>query len=285
MRESVNTHVKKIKESGLSAAWQKKLIRLLDYLRDISRTFPGLSFRTQRNIAESFGLKKPDTVGIWLKKLVELDIVKLLKTKRSCDMKQTANFVQILPAEIAENEKRGQADPENTPLETQNGDQKDKSFSKTKSNINTTYSRLDETFTPKNVPQSFIKTVKPFFGEAAEIYRLWGKARLAHKKFTLSNVLEDYADLVEDAFKQTVFAYKHRTIRKDFTGYFYGTLMRMFTYKKREETFAGHSTIFNWLEDQEDKSVVSEMDWQQEIQKLMEQEEQSVNHADEDIPY
>lgn len=41
---------------------------LLDYLRDISREYPGLSFRKQRTIAADFGVEEPDTIGVRLKK-------------------------------------------------------------------------------------------------------------------------------------------------------------------------------------------------------------------------
>lgn len=302
MRESVNKHVKTIQESGLSALWQKKLIRLLDHLRDISRKYFGLSFRTQRGLAKDLGLKKPDTVGQWIRKLAELGIVKVLPTKRHYKMQQTSNFVQILPVETkvevetkeAENKKRRQEDIQkphtDKDAETQNGEHEDKNSFKTKTNINTTYSRLDESFTPKNVPKTFIETVKPFFGEAAEIYRLWGKAKLAFTKFKLSHVLEDYADLVQDAFKQSVFAYKHRKIRKDFLGYFYGTLMRMFTYEKRKETFASHPTIFNWLEDQEEErsskqAAGQEKSWREEVEQLIEREDRALGYNSDEIPF
>lgn len=132
MRISVNKHVRTIEASELSAAWKRKLIRLLDYLRDISREYPGLSFRKQRTIAADFGVKKPDTIGVWLKKLASLGIVNILPTKRSSTMQQTVNLVQILPAKPAENEKGGQASPEN-------GEQEVNITPKTNTIINNTY--------------------------------------------------------------------------------------------------------------------------------------------------
>lgn len=111
--------------------------------------------------------------------------------------------------------------------------------------------RLDESFTPKNVPVDFIKAVKPFFGEAKEIHTLWQKAEIASRPFTLLRDLKEYTDLVTDAFKQSVYALKHRKIKKDFHAYFYGTLMNMFTYQKRRETFATHPVIYNWVNDED----------------------------------
>ncbi|WP_155894706.1 MULTISPECIES: hypothetical protein [Bacillaceae] len=53
----------------MSASWKRKLIRLLNYLRDISRDYPGLSFRKQRTIAADFGIKRPDISAYGLKNL------------------------------------------------------------------------------------------------------------------------------------------------------------------------------------------------------------------------
>jgi hypothetical protein len=90
-----------------------------------------------------------------------------------------------------------------------------------------------------------VKTVKPFFDDAEEIHDLWEKVALVYRQFDLLRELEQYTELVIDALKR-------RKIRKDFKGYFYGTLLKMFTYQKRRETFSSHPSIFNWLEDQEE---------------------------------
>lgn len=122
------------------------------------------------------------------------------------------------------------------------------SFNKNLLKILRKENRLGITFTPNNVPQLFIKAVKTFFDEAKDIYILWGKALLAYKNINLANPIEEYTSIAIDAFKQTIFAHKHRKIKRDFKGYFYGTLRNMFTYQKREETFKNHPLIFNWLE-------------------------------------
>lgn len=161
------------------------------------------------------------------------------------------------------------------------------SFSKDLLKILRKENRLDYTYTPKNVPETFVKTVKPFFSEAKDIYTLWGKAVLAYQKFSLSNVLEDYSETVIEAFRQSIFAHKHRKIRKDFTGYFYGTLMKMFTYKKREETFDNHPTFFNWLENPKKEYSLrfEKKSWQQEIENLIAKEERTLAFELEEIPY
>lgn len=111
--------------------------------------------------------------------------------------------------------------------------------------------RLDKTFTPKNVPEKFIETVSPFITSAKDIYVLWKKALITYGKSKLSHPIEFYLNITIDAFKQTVFAHKQRKIKKDFNGYFYGTLMNMFVYQKRKETLISHPYFYNWLEDRD----------------------------------
>lgn len=111
--------------------------------------------------------------------------------------------------------------------------------------------RLDETFTPKNVPKRFVKAVSSFIPNAKDIYVLWKKALITYGKTNLTDPIEFYLDITIDAFKQTIFAYKQKNIKKDFNGYFYGTLMNMFIYQKRKESIINHPYLYNWLEDQE----------------------------------
>jgi hypothetical protein len=292
MRKAVNKHVKTILESDITDLWKRKLIRLLDHLRDLSQKYPGLSFASQRALAERLELKKPDTVGIWLKKLGDMGVVRILHTKRHHKMRQTANFVQILPTETKKEDKDIKQGPEeidkpqkNKDMENKNGEHEFKNFLNSKSNINITYSRLDDSFTPKIVPEEFIKTTKPFFSDVEVIYDLWKKAALVYRQFDLLHELKQYIDIVIDALKQSIYAHKHRKIRKDFKGYFYGTLLKMFTYQKRQETFSNHPSIFNWLEDQKEESAGSTQNWRTEIQELMAKEERNLDDLIEELPY
>ncbi|OLN21469.1 hypothetical protein BTO30_14800 [Domibacillus antri] len=162
------------------------------------------------------------------------------------------------------------------------------SFNKNLLKILRKENRLGITYTPKNVPQIFIKAVKPFFNEAENVYSLWGKVLLAYKKFSLANPITDYTNVAIDAFKQTVFAHKHRKIKKDFKGYFYGTLMNMFTYKKREEAFESHPLIFNWLEKKNDAVLTMKdkgTNWRKDIAELIAKEEQMYAFSEKEIPY
>lgn len=112
---------------------------------------------------------------------------------------------------------------------------------------------LDYKFTPKCVPDEFVQTVKPFFNSAKQIYRLWGKVRLAYARSQLNVPLEETVVLntAINAFEQSVAAYKLKHIKKAFTGYFFGTLRNTFTVLKREEVRSSSrdkSVIFyDWL--------------------------------------
>jgi hypothetical protein len=94
---------------------------------------------------------------------------------------------------------------------------------------------LDESFTPSHIPKSFILAVKPFFGQAKEIYQLWGKAMLAYRITRLNTPLEELTPLVVQAFKESIFSHKHKRIKGSFNAYFFGTLRNMMTIEKRRE--------------------------------------------------
>ncbi|MFD1359116.1 hypothetical protein ACFQ4X_14445 [Fictibacillus halophilus] len=108
---------------------------------------------------------------------------------------------------------------------------------------------LDYTFVPDNVPKEFIQTVKPFFDRATEIYNFWHKALTAYQKFNFETPLEHFTPIVIDAFKTTVFHYKHRKIKTSFMQYYYGTLSGMFSTEKRREYATFQKTPrYNWLD-------------------------------------
>ncbi|KZO00479.1 hypothetical protein [Pseudobacillus badius] len=94
---------------------------------------------------------------------------------------------------------------------------------------------LDDSFTPSHIPKNFVLTVKPFFGQAKEIYKLWGKAMLAYRITRLNEPLEELTPLVVQAFKESIFAHKHKRIKGSFNAYFFGTLRNMMTIEKRRE--------------------------------------------------
>lgn len=97
---------------------------------------------------------------------------------------------------------------------------------------------LDYHFTPSNVPDTFIKTVKPFFSKAKDIYYFWGRVLLAHNQSNLSYPVEDYINVAIQAFKESVFAYRHNRIKKEFAGYFFGTFRKMLAAEVRRRAIS-----------------------------------------------
>ncbi|WP_046176715.1 helix-turn-helix domain-containing protein [Domibacillus indicus] len=141
---------------------------------------------------------------------------------------------------------------------------------------------LDETYIPENIPQEFISAVKPFFRTAEEVYHLWGRVVISYKQSSLKNPVEFYQKKAVESFKQAVFAYKNRLIKKDFSGYFYGILKNKFSQQKAEETFETHPILYNWLEedmkrDQNISPANENSSWREEIQRLMQRDEQALS--------
>jgi hypothetical protein len=110
---------------------------------------------------------------------------------------------------------------------------------------------LDYQYVPSIVPTTFTEAVKPFFNDANEIYRLWGKTRLAHQISRLNTPLEDLVGITIQAFNESIFAYKQKRVKKSFTGYFFGTVRSMFAVEKRREVFNQPDRptyLYNFLE-------------------------------------
>lgn len=239
MREAVNAHVKTIEESDLRPNMKTKLVRLLDFLRDNSRVHYGLSFKKQRVIADFFGVKKADTIGVWFKKLAELGCVKVIATKRSSTMHQTANFVQILPVEKevaeeveenAENENGGQETPEIEGFEDKKGEHEDNFSPKSKPKKHII--RKADAPVPSYIPSEFADLVKCYYPATKDIFELYGKFRLAFLHTTQAHNIKDFAHIAVAAFKEAISAIKLRDLRKgksfdSLRGYLYGTARKM----------------------------------------------------------
>jgi hypothetical protein len=107
---------------------------------------------------------------------------------------------------------------------------------------------LDNSFVPSHIPKDFTSSVKPFFGQAQDIYHLWGKVMLAYRISRLQAPLEDFTPVIIQAFKESIFSYKHKRIKGSFNGYFFGTLRNMLIIEKRRETMNNHPIFYNFLE-------------------------------------
>ncbi|PIC78627.1 hypothetical protein CSV75_15910 [Sporosarcina sp. P18a] len=109
--------------------------------------------------------------------------------------------------------------------------------------------QLDYSFVPEYIPKEFTNTVKPFFDSADAIVKLWHSSTTAVKRTAGLEFPEIAIDIIIRAFKETVYQYKKRKIRKEFNGYYYGVLCNKLKYRLQELTPAVESKYFyNWLE-------------------------------------
>jgi len=110
--------------------------------------------------------------------------------------------------------------------------------------------KLSSDYVPASIPTAFKSAVRPFFPYADDIYKLWGKVRIAYKMSGLEKPVEDLVLIAVQAFKETVFSYKRKRIKNTFTAYFYGTLRGLFAVERRREVQkkSNNPLFYNFLE-------------------------------------
>ncbi|MFE0625082.1 transcriptional regulator [Priestia aryabhattai] len=110
--------------------------------------------------------------------------------------------------------------------------------------------KLSSDYVPSFIPTAFKSTVSPFFPYADDVYKLWGKVRLAYKISRLEQPLEDLGFIAVQAFKETIFAYKRKRIKNTFEAYFFGTLRSLFSVERRKEVqrISDNPLFYNFLE-------------------------------------
>jgi hypothetical protein len=224
---------------------------VLNYIKTHACKVVGVAYLKASTIAAGIG-KSERTVRFYTAKLALLGIITkeettrtkkgghganaYVITRRGVDAKKNA-YLASCRAETAGRDDRENVDgSKDESLKT-----KKETFNLLKPSIKINNIRkendrfLDHKYVPSIVPKVFTEAVKPFFNNAKEIYRLWGKTRLAHQISGLNTPLEDLIDIAIKAFNESVFAYKQNRVKKAFTGYFFGTLRGMFAIEKRRE--------------------------------------------------
>ncbi|MED4342826.1 helix-turn-helix domain-containing protein [Bacillus licheniformis] len=244
-----------LKSFNLKTSERDVLLKLSQY----SCKFVGVSYLKVKKLADEVGLSER-TVKRALKRLSELGIITRIKQMRPVKGGYGASITIINPpschldlSQRFEGETQELASSEETSSKNEtiyskaikiikNKERKETELDYTSSEI-----RLDSSYLENShIPKEFINAVKPFFGSAKEIYSLWGKAISAGYKYAPDVV--DITEIAIQAFKQTVFAHKLRKIKKDFKGYFWGTLSAMFSAEQRRRV-APKVKLWNWLED------------------------------------
>ncbi|MEM1502118.1 hypothetical protein RG959_01735 [Domibacillus sp. 8LH] len=143
-----------------------------------------------------------------------MGIVNILPTKRSSMMQQTVNLVQIMPAEPAENEKRGQDT-------TENGEHEVNISPKTNTNTNTYQPAAPLTFYQrfKSFISSTIGEDQPLISRLFGVYKEQTAILTAYDKDDLENI-------AISALHIAVMSTKNRRIR-NLPGFFNGIISRM----------------------------------------------------------
>jgi DNA-binding Lrp family transcriptional regulator len=241
LNKAVNYYKKKFQDK-----LRKNDILVLEHLKRHSCKYFGVSFQTKNNIAEALGLVRITIIRI-CKKLEKLGIIKQYEMKRKSDMRQTSNAIVIQPIP-----KKGNVTQDVTQESRENVTPRKNILFKSSSNKNNNNKvnnnvkevEFDHTYLPSFIDRSFIETAKPFCS-AKEIYNMWFWIKVAYKKFKLDKPLSEYMEVVNKAFKETVFLYKQGRITDSFSGYFYRLVEAAFGVEKRREN---KHLLFNWLE-------------------------------------
>ncbi|HFK1472422.1 helix-turn-helix domain-containing protein [Bacillus cereus group sp. BfR-BA-01495] len=229
-----------LKNFSLKDSERVVLIKLTQY----SCKFIGVSYLKNDTLAQAVGFSKR-TVQRALKHLSELGIITRIEQKRAKTggygafitvINPTACHLVLSPCQEDEKPCKDSTEEQTEEHETIIPKANLQELNK-RNDLDVSY--LDNS----HIPTEFINAVKPFIGSAKEVYSLWGKVLLAQRKYAPS--LTDSTEIAIQAFKQSVFAKKIRRIRKDFKGYLFGVLAKMFSVEQRRYN---KGNLWNWLE-------------------------------------
>lgn len=216
-------------------------LAVLDILHRHSCRYFGVSFLRKSRIADMVSKSRRTVIRV-VKKLAELGIVKQYELKRATDMQQTSNAI-VIQAFVTQ-EKPADVTHKTTPKplkqEIKEQERKDACESAF---------RYDYTFVSATVPQAFVNGVAPFFRDADEVYRLWGRLKLAAKHSGMADYLHDHIDDSVKTFKEAIYAYKNRHIKSDIYGYLYGAWRNATAVLARKIHANSVPYLYNWLED------------------------------------
>ncbi|MEH6940759.1 helix-turn-helix domain-containing protein [Bacillus sp. JJ722] len=245
-RDVISTSIKRVDV-------QARLITLLELLKRHSCKQIGVSYMCKNTIADKLEVSYK-TVQRLMKKLEDLGMIRQIAMKRNTNMRQTANAIQIQPINKEMSDKTPTKKDDKCPTKyktTTTLKQKIKNIRKVEvsaisENSNNqqesnTIEFYDYTYVSSNIPNVFIDSVRPFFNDASEIYRLWSRLKLAAKKSKVNTL--DHVDGFIKSFKEAVLNYKQNKVRKDIVGYIYGAWRNTASELARKQ-----NGIYNWLE-------------------------------------
>ncbi|WP_035435573.1 helix-turn-helix domain-containing protein [Bacillus sp. UNC322MFChir4.1] len=244
MDESIDLYLKRY---DLKESERVILLKLSNY----SCKSPGVSYLKNNTLADLTGYSKR-TVQRALKRFSELGIVTRVEQFKPVKGGYSAFICVINPFESHHELSSCKEAVEPTPEQPEESSHENEAITfkaKSSKELNIRNSEpvgineLDVSYLDNShIPTEFINAVKPFIGSAKEVYSLWGKVLLAHRKHAQS--LTNYTEIAIQAFKQSVFALKMNKIRKDFKGYLFGVLAKMMSVEQRKLK----CKLFNFLQ-------------------------------------
>lgn len=260
LNKTVRTYRDIIKLAVTRKDVQARLITLLEVLKRHSCKQLGVSYMCKNTISSYLNVSYK-TVQRLMKKLESLGMIKQIATKRKSDMRQTANAIVIVPFIVEEEV----SDKNHTELTVKCPTNKTTSISLKQKNIknirnsnanpqnvdNSVNKSVDNiefydyTYVSSNVPTRFIDSVRPFFNNAKDIYKLWSRLNLAANKTKVNFVVADHIDVFVKTFKETIFSYKQNKVRKDIIGYMYGAWKNKMVEVARQ---LNNNEFYNWME-------------------------------------
>lgn len=197
-------------------------LKVLHFIWRHSVKVAGVSFAKYDTIAKEIGVSRRTVIRA-VNQLEQLHFLKRVPTVR-LNGKQGVNLLVLQPFEpidqLMNKVSPQHVTPPVTPIKAKNK-QGSLCENKQKRSIDRLENvRLDTTFLPDSVHPDFIRAAKPFF-HAEDIYKLWNRAVIAYEKSMVTQPLEALVQLVERAFKQTIFMAKMGKIHTSIEGYFY----------------------------------------------------------------
>lgn len=216
----------------------RNMLRLLDYIKRHSCRYFGVSWKGKRKVAAELCLSDK-TVTRLCQRLESLGIIKQYEMKRASNQNQTSNAIVIQAPIVAT---VGQADGKMSDHENKTSlKQPTKILNKRNEGVQD----FDSSFVSSSVPIEFVAGVSPFFANAKEIYRMWGRLKLSARKSGLERNFEDYMTVWIKTFKEVLYTYKNMPIRTSLHGYLYGAWRNSMTRVARQINV---KNMYNWLE-------------------------------------
>ncbi len=165
---------------------QARLLTLLEILKRHSCKYVGVSFLCKNSIAQMMEVSYK-TVQRFMKKLVDLEMIKQVAMKRKKDMLQTSNAIIIQPIVEEVSDKEYRKSPAKCPTNKTTSvslkqNRKDINKRNWNENRNTPKENMEQAdFVAHWVPERFISFTRSFYHESKTVEELWKVVRQCNR--------------------------------------------------------------------------------------------------------